>query len=381
MLVWTEREASKWVWDLMIHESWFSHFVSVRLCDGNVHVHLSFVFISLNKIKNGDFSLIWFKIELLFVRHVWNLLHWTFRLKVTFLPFPGRSVSPTWDSTGESACWRSGSCQKTPSSRPAVWRHTQQILDVWTWREPEDTVRKPATHLVVVLTSHFQHCWLWTSFTSCSSARSETLMSRRRKCFYSQIWWESFCSSFTAEQADSMTLSSLLLGCCLPTTVRWRRRRTAFLRCRCLLVAGGWTCPEEHWREVALETDRAEELWRRTSTSSAESSVHQHHPVKPTELEKALILNFIITFWLLGAPLCVYSHLADLCHPRDSQLVYEAELFPNFTKEEVEFSVWRVQRRADECWLWNTGSEDRAGNEGAVPPCGLSEGKRDLRDE
>lgn len=73
---------------------------------------------------------------------------------------------------------------------------------------------------------------------------------------------------------------------CSPTTERWRRRRTGFLRRRCPLVAGGWTHPGEHWREAVSETDRAGWLWQRTSTSSAESSVHRRHPVKPAQRDK-----------------------------------------------------------------------------------------------
>lgn len=39
----------------------------------------------------------------------------------------------------------------------------------------------------------------------------------------------------------------------------------------------------------------------------------------------------------------VHCHLAHLGHPSDLQVVYEAELFPNFTEEEVELPVCRVQ--------------------------------------
>lgn len=65
----------------------------------------------------------------------------------------------------------------------------------------------------------------------------------------------------------------------------------------------------------------------------------------------------------------VCLHLADLCHSGDSQLVDVAELFPNFTEEEVKFPLWRIQRWANEHGLWNTGSDDTEGGDSVWSEC------------
>lgn len=101
--------------------------------------------------------------------------------------------------------------------------------------------------------------------------------------------------------------------------------------------------------EHILQNIEGKLFWRLTDQRSfgkgcpllLQSSLSTNVVLKHPQRKQTLV--FLLQRSIFSSAGCVYSHLADLGHPGDLQVVYEAELFPNFTEEEVELPVCWVQ--------------------------------------